>query len=486
MTDAGEGQPPTAIVAPLELRGVSRKFSGVVALDSVSFTVRANSIHALLGENGAGKTTLMRIAFGMVKPDAGQILRNGQIVSLLSPSDAIAAGIGMVHQQFSLVPAMTVAENIALGGRGVYQLSAVISRMDDVARRTGLRLDPDRKVSELTNSDRQKLEIIRTFAHDAKLLILDEPTAVLTPADISEMFQQLRAFAEAGGSVVLITHKLQDAIEHADDVTVLRRGRVVLSGPMKEATRSSLTQAMLGNVASERSTADKSQRSEKSIARIAWPSGSTSYIEIFPGEILGVAALEGAAVDLLRSIAGRTSRVPHPEPLTSDVGFVPENRQEDAIIPDFSLTENLALKRAGSRRGFMDWQDFRRRAEVVINEFDVRAGGPDASARSLSGGNQQKFVLGRELGENTSLLVMENPTQGLDVNAAAAIHQRIRDARAGGTAVVFYSSDLDELAQLADRVIVVGRGEFETVEPDEKQIGRVLLGIETTEHQVAR
>ncbi|MEO7368342.1 MAG: ATP-binding cassette domain-containing protein, partial [Gemmatimonadaceae bacterium] len=190
MTGAGEGSPPTAIITPLELRGVSKKFNSVVALDSVSFTVRANTIHALLGENGAGKTTLMRIAFGMVRPDNGKILRNGHIVDLLSPSDAIAAGIGMVHQQFSLVPAMTVGENIALGGRGVYRLSAIVKRIDDVARRTGLRLDPDKKVSDLTNSERQKLEIIRAFAHEAQLLILDEPTAVLTPTDIGEMFQQ--------------------------------------------------------------------------------------------------------------------------------------------------------------------------------------------------------------------------------------------------------------------------------------------------------
>ncbi len=485
MTEAAENSTSATFKPALELRGVSKKFSSVVALDSVSFTVRPNSVHALLGENGAGKTTLMRIAFGMVKPDNGQILRNGQIIDLSSPSKAIAAGIGMVHQQFSLVPAMTVAENIALGGRGLYRLSTITSQMEDVTRRTGLRLDPEKKVSELTSSERQKLEIIRTFAHDAQLLILDEPTAVLTPGDIGEMFQQLRAFAEAGGSVVLITHKLQDALEHADDVTVLRRGRVVLSGPMKQASRTSLTEAMLGSTVSEQTSSGKSARGATSIARVAWPSSSDNYIEIFPGEILGVAALEGAAIEPLRSLAGRSSH--HSDvKLFADVGFVPENRQEDAVIPDFSLTENLALRGAGARRGLMDWKHLRGRAELLINDFDVRADGPNASARSLSGGNQQKFVLGRELGDNVPLLVMENPTQGLDVHAAAAIHQRIREARTSGTAVVFYSSDLDELAELADRVIVVGRDGFESVEPNAKNIGRVLLGVATTENHVAR
>ena len=468
--------PPPA----LEIRGITKCFGALTALDEVSLSVRPGSVHALLGENGAGKTTLMRIAFGMIKPDAGQILRDGKLLSLRSPADAIAARIGMVHQQFSLIPAMTVAENVALGGKGIYRFGDVAARIREIADDTGLSIKPETRVADLSSTERQKLEIIRTLAHDARILILDEPTAVLTEKDIGELFAQLRVFAETGGSVILITHKLQNALEHADEVTVLRHGQIVLNAPMSAVTRDSLTAAMLGATPGDQEPTRGTAARSTVVASVGPP-----FLEVFAGEILGVAALEGAAGPLLRSFAGRDRSRASGNNTPPNVGFVPENRGEEALIPDFSLTENFALRNAGARHGLIDWKELHETTAAVIREFDVRASGPEAVARSLSGGNQQRFVLGRELSDKPSLLVLENPTQGLDVNAAATVHARMRQARERGTAIVFYSSDLDELADLADRVVVVGFGHIAESSPDRNEIGRLLLGIETAEHPVA-
>ena len=241
----------------VELHEITKRFGNLIALDSVSLTIRHGRITALLGENGAGKTTLMRVAFGLIQPDAGFISIEGRRLRLAFPSDAIAAGIGMVHQQFSLIPAMTVAENVALGVRGRYSLDRTAAMLADVARRTGLELDPERQVAGLGSADRQKLEIIRTLAHNAKVMILDEPTAVLTARDTTELFVHLKEFARTGGAVVLITHKLRDALAHADDVTVLRKGRVVLSSDMSAVNEASLAEAMLGSVPSRPHTENR-------------------------------------------------------------------------------------------------------------------------------------------------------------------------------------------------------------------------------------
>ncbi|MEO8575070.1 MAG: ATP-binding cassette domain-containing protein [Gemmatimonadales bacterium] len=484
LTQASIGQPVSDSPAnALELRGITKNFGAVTALDDVSLSIKPGSIHALLGENGAGKTTLMRIAFGMVKADSGQILRDGGLLELRSPADAIAARIGMVHQQFSLIPAMTVAENVALGGKGLYNVNDVAARISEIASTTGLTIDSRARVANLTSAERQKVEIVRTLAHDARILILDEPTAVLAEKDIGELFEQLRVFASAGGSVVLITHKLQNALDHADEVSVLRHGKLVLNAPMDAASKDSLTAAMLGSAPQEQGITRGTAIRSRLVARVGPP-----FVEVFAGEILGVAALEGAAGPLLRSFAGRAqtgSGKPGSGKTGLRVGFVPENRQEEALIPDLSLTENLALKNAGERRGIIDWKQLRDNTSTVIREFDVRASGPDATARSLSGGNQQRFVLGRELSDKPELLVLENPTQGLDVNAASVVHQRMKAARDSGTAIVFYSTDLDELVDLADRVVVVGGGRISDSPPDKSEIGRLLLGIETAEHPVA-
>jgi len=463
----------------LELRGITKVFGAITALDDVSLSARRGRIHALLGENGAGKTTLMRVAFGMIAPNSGTIMRDGRTIEPRSPADAIAARIGMVHQQFSLVPEMTVAENVALGGKGIYRAEDVARKIHEIVKATGLSLDPSAKVANLTSAERQKLEIVRTLAHDVEVLILDEPTAVLTERDTGELFEQLRVFADSGGAVVLITHKLQNAMDHADEVTVLRRGRLVLNAPIQEVSRSSLITAMLGDTPQSSTTRRAAAIRTTVVARTHSPA-----VEVFSGEILGVAALEGAAGLLLRSFAGRMESSSDDVGTPGSVGFVPENRQEEALISDFSLTENLALKNAGRKRGLINWKELRETTSKIISQFDVRTSGPNDIAHNLSGGNQQRFVLGRELIDDPPLLVLENPTQGLDVNAAAAVHERMRAAREAGTAIVFYSSDLDELVDLSDRVVVVGGRSVTISSPDRDEIGRLLLGVETAEHPI--
>jgi general nucleoside transport system ATP-binding protein len=471
---------------PLSLQNITKRFGAFSALENVSLEIEPRKIMALLGENGAGKTTLMRIAFGMIQPDTGSILIDGRRAHFTSPADAIAAGIGMVHQQFSLIPAMTVAENVALGGKGKFSLDETSTRLRSIAQRTGLELDPGARVGDLGSAERQKLEIIRTLAHDARVMILDEPTAVLTPKDVGELFGQLRSFAAAGGAVVLITHKLGDAVEHADEVTVLRRGRVVLSAHMTETDESSLVSAMLGETSKLTSTKTAKPETSSIVASLdqaSVPERRTGKsirfsLEVSSGEIVGVAALDGAATLLLRVLARRVKPLSGRVTLPDQIGFVPESRREEALIDDFSLAENLALEGAGERTGVIDWSSVEMDAKTVVAEFDVRTPGIDTSPGKLSGGNQQRFVLGRELRNNPLLLVLENPTQGLDVNASVFVHERMRRARSEGAGVVFYSSDLDELAMLADRVVVVSARGLVHVAADRNAIGRALLGTD--------
>lgn len=469
----------------LGLREISKRFGEIVALEKASLVVRPGSIHALLGENGAGKTTLMRIAFGLIRPDSGSIEIGGVTKSFRSPSEAIASGLGMVHQQFSLIPGMTVAENVALGGRGRFSPRDLATRISEVGDRTGLKLNPETLVASLGSAERQKLEIIRSLAHDARVLILDEPTAVLTPRDIGELFRQLRSFADGGGAVVLITHKLDDAIANADEVTVLRRGRVALTAPMSRVDRLSLTSAMLGFTPEPSATGYFRPSAASIVASLRdivppveigqQPGGPPISLDLRTGEILGVAALNGRAASLLRTLAGRTDPASGSIKLPMHIAFVPENRLEEAIVPEFDLAENFALKGLGTRDGLMHWTEIEDYVSGIIRDFDVKATGPRTGAATLSGGNQQRFVLGRELHDDPPLLILENPTQGLDVQAAAAVHARVRAAAGRGAAVVFYSSDLDELAQIAHRVLVVKASEFAFSEPEKGSIGQLLL-----------
>ena len=483
--------------AALELRGVAKRFGATAALDGASLVVRAGTLHAVLGENGAGKTTLMRVAFGMLRPDAGELLVDGTPRRLTSPADAIAAGVGMVHQHFTIVPAMTVAENVALGGRGRYDARTAARRVTAVADRTGLALDPAAVAGSLGVAAQQRLEIVKALARDARTLILDEPTAVLTPTESRELLTWLRAFVAGGHTVVLVTHRLRDALAYADDVTVLRRGRTVGALRAAAATEERLTELVLGErppATAERvlvtpgAVVARAERlrvvDARGVERVR-----DATLEVRAGEIVGVAAVEGAGQhELLRALAGRVAPTAGVLVRPGRVGFIPEDRHRDALLLDASLTENVALHGAGERRGLVPWRALGRRTAELLARFDVRTPGEGTKARAwaLSGGNQQKLVVARELAaeETPPLLVAENPTRGLDVRAAAAVHARLRDARDHGTAVVVHSTDLDEVLELADRVVAMYDGRVTAVPADREAVGRAMLGLEETPGQL--
>jgi ABC-type uncharacterized transport system ATPase subunit len=481
--------------ALLHLEGISRRFGSVQALQDASLTVRQGTVHALLGENGAGKTTLMRVVFGLLAPDRGQVRWNGAPLDITSPAEALRAGIGMVHQHFTLVPAMTVAENVALGGHGGFDVARAAARVNEVAARAGLALDAHARVDTLPVGAQQRCEIVKALARDVQLLILDEPTAVLAPSEAAELLAWMRRFADAGNAVVLITHKLRDALAVADDVTVLQRGRTVYTGRARETTEAVLAEAMIGGATTEtalaeRRTGDSASGDSATASAVVLALNHVSWrdtrgvervrdasLVVRAGEIVGIAAVEGSGQhELLRLLAGRydaaSGRVQRP----ARVGFVPEDRHRDALLLDAPLYENTALRGAGERRGRVPWGALRESTVGLLTRFDVRAPGPVAVARTLSGGNQQKFVLGRELADQPQALVVENPSRGLDFKATAAVQQALRDARDTGTAVVVYSSDLDEVLLLADRVYVMHTGTVREVRGDRDEVGRAMLG----------
>jgi len=478
----------------LELIGVSKRFGAALALDRASLTIRPGSVHAVLGENGAGKTTLMRIAFGMLEPDAGRVCVSGAEMHFRSPSQAIAAGIGMVHQHFTNVPAMTVAENVALGSRGKYDKATARARVNEVAQGAGLPLDPDARAGDLPVGAQQRLEIVKALARGARTLLLDEPTAVLAPDEVDQLLGWLRDFAAGGGAAVLITHKLREALAAADEVTVLRRGRTVHTGATSGTNAQALAVAMLGeapeaNRPAAHAPAENRAASEPVVVATRLtlrdergvPAIREATFALRGGEIVGIAAVEGAGQrELLLALAGRRPVSDGSLTLPSRIGFVPEDRHRDALVLDFNISENVALRDAGDRAGRLRWRTLDHTARALIAAFDVRAaGGPrpeTALARTLSGGNQQKLVLGRELAGNPALLVAENPTRGLDIRATAAVHESLRAARAAGAAVVVYSSDLDEVLALSDRVLVVSAGSVSEVGGDREAVGRAMLG----------
>ena len=461
----------------LALRGIAKRFGSVQALRGADFMVEPGELHALLGENGAGKTTLMHVAFGLIRPDAGEVSIAGVPRTVASPRVARRLGIGMVHQHFTSVPALTVAENVALAAGWPVAPQTLRARVRALIERYGLPLDPDARVSGLSVALKQRLEIVKALASDARILLLDEPTAVLAPGEADELLRVVRAFTHAGGSAVLITHKLDEALAVADRVTVLRQGSVVFSGPVAGQTAASLAQAMIGdpdtpiagaarlpgNVAVEASVLVRLEDLE-----VARESGygiavRRATLGIRAGEIVGVAAVEGNGQrELLRAVAGRLQPLRGRRDVAGPVAFIPEDRTTEGLIPSLSLTENIVL---GSRhddpwirRGRVDWKVARGRTAALLQEYGVTAPGPDVPAGSLSGGNQQKVVLGRELSRQPRVVVAENPTRGLDLRSTEAIHARLRDAAATGAAVLVYSSDLDEVLALACRLLVAARG----------------------------
>jgi general nucleoside transport system ATP-binding protein len=478
------------------LIGVVKRFGIVPALDGANLSVRPGTVHALLGENGAGKTTLMRIAFGMIRPDAGRLVVHGRTVAWQSPSTAIAAGVGMVHQHFTLVPAMTVAENVELGagagGGWRFDQRTAEDRARALSQAAGLDVNPEAPVAQLSIAAQQRVEILKALSRDARILILDEPTAVLAPRETEELLRWLRTFSTSGGTVILITHKLREALAVADDVTVLRRGRTVLMARRAEADEDSLTRAMIGDESDPIQWTSLSPSPAPSVREpvpVAVLEGIKAAdadrretirvtFTVHAGEVVGVAGVEGAGQHtLLRVLAGRiqptAGRVTRP----ARVGFIPEDRQRDGLVLDFSLAENVALRDAGERRGLISWRAVRQRTAALIHEHNVRASGVTTPARSLSGGNQQRLVLARELDGHPALVVAENPTRGLDVRATADVHDQLRAARNAGAAVVLYSSDLDEVLILATRVLAVHAGSVREVAPEKDLVGRAILGL---------
>ena len=504
------------LVAPLfALDAISKRYGTVQALAGVSLTVRPGTVHALLGENGAGKTTLMRIAFGLTRPDSGTLRWRGAPVGVGSPRDALATGIAMVQQHFSLVPSLSVAENVALGGRGLFGAAEAKRKVRALGTATGLTVDPDAVAGTLGVSAQQRVEILKALARGVRLLILDEPTATLAPSDAAALLAWTRTFATGDRAVVLITHKLRDALAVADDVTVLRAGRVVHSSAAAMVTEQSLANAMLGADQAESMGANtptpgasrtgsgdqarpaieatlggrtaavtsddrvvvlrdivvSSRRGTAGLARVSFAAKG--------GEIVGIAAVEGnGEQDLLRIVAGRDAAESGTVRLPARIGYVPQDRNADAIAGELTLTENVALAGAGARRGWIDWSAMRARTERIMLRFDIRAAGATAPAVTLSGGNQQRLVLARELEGNPLLVVVDQPTRGLDLRATAEVHDRLRHASESGTAVVLYSADLDELLALSDRIVVVVGGMVREIEGNREAIGRAMLGVD--------
>ena len=477
---------------------MTKRFGALTALDDVSLVVRPGTVHALLGENGAGKTTLMRIAFGMLPADEGTLLVGGRPLRAHSPAHAIAAGIGMVHQHFTLVPAMTVAENIALGGHGRLRVTESATRVREISALTGFSLDPAARVDTLGVGAQQRVEIAKALAREARVLVLDEPTAVLAPSESDELLRWLREYVADGNAAVLITHKLREALAVADDVTVLRRGSTAFHGPARSATSDTLTVAMIGgdlpgdaaSTAGQLAVANRPPLFRAEHVTLRDAAGAEQLRDasftIQPGEIVGVVGVEGSGQRaLLRALAGRMATSSGTLERPAIVGFVPEDRHADAVLLDRSLTENVALRGAGARTGMMDWAPLRDRTASLLASYDVRAAGITSSMRALSGGNQQKLVLARELGTPANdpgtqageAIVVENPTRGLDVRATAEIHARLRAARDRGAAVILYSSDLDEVLALAARTLVVYAGTVREMTLDREAIGRAMLGL---------
>lgn len=495
----------------LELRGITKRFGSLVANEGVDLTVAPGEIHALLGENGAGKTTLMNVLFGLYHADGGQILVDGQPVTFASPRDALAAGLGMVHQHFKLVPVFTVAENVVLGDEPTSRLGFLDRRraraeITEVSRRYGLEVDPDAVVGELPVGRQQRVEIVKALVRDAQLLILDEPTAVLTPQESTDLFGVMRSLRAAGRSMLFITHKLGEVLAVADRITVLRRGAVVGTTTPAETDEAALAAMMVGRAVNLRVDKAPSEPGpvilEVRELRVADERGVPAVggvdLDVRGGEIVAIAGVQGnGQTELVRALVGLS--IPTGGRITVDgtdvagadphrmaaagVGHVPEDRQREGLILSFPVAENLMLdlfdRRPFSHRIVLDLAAVRANAEVRMEEFDIRAPSPDVAASTLSGGNQQKVVLAREFSRPLRLLVVAQPTRGLDVGSIETVHRRIVAERDRGTAVVVVSSELDEVVALGDRIAVMYEGRISgwaTPDTPREDIGLLMAG----------
>ena len=485
------------------LRDITRRFGSVTALDRVRFDLLPGEIHGLLGENGAGKTTLARVLGGLLTPDEGQVEIGGLVVALRTARDARAMGVAMVHQHFSLVPRFTGFDNVALfngeawTGRGT---AARGYRARVEARAAELKLDValDVPVAELGVGERQRIEILKALMSKTRVLLLDEPTAVLTPREVDGLYAVLRQVARAGTGIVLVAHKLDEVLAAADRVTVLRRGQWVLTGEAAGITARELAEAMVGGSLPGAGRGGRGAETGRSVAELADVTveggGASSLrgvtLTVHRGEIVGIAGVDGNGQrDLAGVLAGVVRPAEGTATLPDEVGWIPQDRGEEGLVNDFTITENVAfaLHGAGSHRKgpWLDWAGIGKTAAALVREMDVRGGSPGEVAGNLSGGNQQKVVTGREFLRARDLLVAESPTRGLDVKATRAVRARIAAlARTGDRppGIVLISADLDEILELADRVVVIVRGRLIPVPPERRTvsaIGELMLSAGT-------
>ncbi|MGK4001536.1 ABC transporter ATP-binding protein [Sorangium sp. So ce1036] len=493
----------------LEARGITKRFSGVVANDRVDLDLRKGEIHALLGENGAGKSTLMNVLYGLTRPDEGELRRGGRPVALRSPSDAIALGIGMVHQHFMLIPVFTVAENIVLGAepvrRGLFDRRRASAEVRALSARYGLEVDPDARVEDLPVGVQQRVEIIKALYRQAEILILDEPTAVLTPQEAEELFRVLRGLTARGVSVLFITHKLKEVLAVADRVTVMRAGRVVGAAVPAETDEHGLAAMMVGREVALQVDRGPAKPGDVvlDVQRlcVAGRRGAGGDVvrevsfSVRAGEILGVAGVQGnGQTELVEALTGlsppRSGRVllrghdvtgALPRALLSrGVAHVPEDRQRHGLVLSYSVADNLVLctyhRAPFAARGVLRDEARDENARRLIERFDIRAPGAGAPVSALSGGNQQKVILARELSRPVTLLVASQPTRGVDVGSIEHIHREIVAARDAGAAVVLVSAELDEILALSDRIAVMSRGAIVATR-EAGEVSRTELGL---------
>ena len=495
----------------LELRGITKQFPGVLANDNINLTLEKGEIHALLGENGAGKTTLMNILYGLYKPTSGEIYINGQKAEIHSPTDAIRQGIGMVHQHFMLVPVLTVTENVMLGEEslrgGVFLDRKIVShRIREISKKYGLYVNPQSYVKNLPVGIQQRVEIIKVLYRDANILILDEPTAVLTPQEVEELFEILQSLVEQGVSIIFITHKLKEVLAVADRITVIRRGKTVGTTTPEEASEQSLAEMMVGRaveltvqkhpatpagpVLTVENLVVEDDRGNIAVKQVSF--------EVRAGEIVGVAGVQGngqtelvEALTGLRRVAGGTIKIEGqdvskstPRQVTElGVAHVPEDRQRDGLVLSFPVKDNFMLNtyyNTFARGLVIDEQKVDQVATKLVKDFDVRTPSIEVPAAMLSGGNQQKVIVAREFSRPVKLLIASQPTRGLDVGSIEYIHGRIIEKRDQGAAVLVVSTELDEIRALSDRIAVMFEGKIVDILPAQRvtkeQLGLLMAG----------
>ena len=495
----------------IEMRDITKVFGEFVANDKINLHLRKGEIHALLGENGAGKSTLMNMLAGLLEPTSGEIVVNGQVVNLDSPSKAASLGIGMVHQHFMLVEAFTVAENIILGSEltknGVLDIAGASKEIKALSERYGLAVDPSAKVADISVGAQQRVEILKTLYRGADILIFDEPTAVLTPSEIDELMAIMKNLVKEGKSIILITHKLDEIRAVSDRVTVIRRGKSIETVEIAGATNADLAEMMVGRSVSFKTEKQASQPKEVVLSikdlvvneNRGVPAVKNLSLDVRAGEIVGIAGIDGnGQSELIQAITGlrkvESGSIDlkgnsivglHPRQITElSVGHVPEDRHRDGLILEMMISENIALqtyyKEPHSKNGILNYSNITSYAKNLMEEFDVRAASELVPAAALSGGNQQKAIIAREIDRDPDLLIVSQPTRGLDVGAIEYIHKRLIEERDNGKAVLIVSFELDEILNVSDRIAVIHDGKIQGIVSPEttnkQELGVLMAG----------